>query len=167
MGKDVAISIPQPFELDIDLSSSSNINLGGSMTTKMTLDPITIRPLEVDMGLDNVNVDMGLDNVKVDMGLDKVKVDMGLDNINVCMSFAIKEFPSMRMHMPMDYSFGIKLFGMEMLGFSICGKSMIVTEDNPKRMFYTPTRKAPQREATQATDTIRVNIVDDSGKKPD
>jgi hypothetical protein len=157
MGKDVNVGIPQPFELDVDLSTTNSMNISGNMNTKITLDPITIKPVSIDMGLNDVNVDMGLDNMKV---------DMGLDNVNVCMSFAIKEFPSMRMTMPMDYNFGIKMMGMEVLGFSICGKSMMITEDNPKRMFYTPTRKAPVRNAVNVGDSIKIKLQDELTNNP-
>ena len=152
MGKDVEFKIPQPFELDVDLTSSSSMAINGNMNTRMTIDPLTINPVKIDMGLDNVKMDMGLDNVKVDMGLDK---------INVCMSFAIKEFPSMRVHFPMDFAFGIKMLGMEVLGFSVCGKAMILTEDNPRTMFYTPTRRPPEQRTRQENDTLKVKIQDE------
>jgi len=144
MGKDVDVGLPQPLEIDMGLD---NINMSSSMFMNMS-------PISIDMGLDNVNmdmnmdtnisfngsVDMGLDNVNVDMGLDNVNVDMGLDNVNMCMSFAIKELPSMKMHFPLNMDFGIKVLGIPLLNFGICGKAMVVTEDNPKKIFYTPRR---------------------------
>jgi hypothetical protein len=40
----------------------------------------------------------------------------------------IKEMPSMRVHMPMHYDFGVSLLGMELLTFSLCGEGMVITE---------------------------------------
>lgn len=151
MGKDVDVGIPQPFEVDFDIFSSLpiNINMGSQVDLKS----------EIDMGLDNVKVeaDLGLDDVNVDLsgsmdlGLDDINIDLGLDNINACLSFAIKELPSMRVHFPTDYEFGLKLFGLSVFNFHICGKSMIVTEDNPRKMFYTPGRRDPRGDAGEGS----------------
>jgi hypothetical protein len=40
----------------------------------------------------------------------------------------IVEIPRVRVHMPMHYDFGISLLGMELLSFSLCGESMVITE---------------------------------------
>ncbi|MEK6153636.1 hypothetical protein WIW50_10270 [Flavobacteriaceae bacterium 3-367] len=155
MGKDVNIEIPQPFELDVD----------ANMTTNSFL---SMAPITVDMGLDDIKmdmeinstVDMGLDNVNVDMGLDNVNVDMGLDNVNMCMSFAIKELPSMKMQFPVNFDFGIRFLGLPLLNFGICGKAMVLTEENSKRLFQVP--KPPRFTAStpKGKDSLRVTIAD-------
>lgn len=161
MGKDLDIGIPQPFELDVDADVSTN-------------NSIALSPISIDMGLDNVNVemdsnlningsmDMGLDNVNVNMGLDNINVDMGLDNVNMCMSFAIKELPSMKMHFPINLDFGIKVLGIPLLNFGICGKAMVVTEDNPKKVFYTPKHASfkASKASIPAKDSIKVSIAE-------
>ena len=101
---------------------------------------------------------MGLDDVNVDMGLDDVNVDMGLDNINMCMSFAVTEFPSMRVHFPVDLDFGLKILGLPIINFGICGKAMVLTEDNPKKVFYTPKKSSGKRSKKEASDSIKVSI---------
>ncbi len=170
MGKDVKVEIPQPFEMDIDSNMAMNsflsmapitVNMGlddinMDMNTNMTLDG------KMDMGLDNVKVDMGLDNVNVDMGLDDVNVDMGLDNINMCMSFAIKELPSMKMQFPVNFDFGIKLLGLPLLNFGICGKAMVLTEENSKRIFQVPKpHKFSTSNPPKGKESIRVTLADD------
>ena len=161
-GKDVNLDIPQPFELDIDANMATNSH-------------ISMSPVSVDMGLNNIDVDMDMNsnvnmdtnsninlNGKMDMGLDDVNVDMGLDNVNMCMSFAIKELPSMKMHFPINFDFGIKLLGLPILNFGICGKAMVVTEDNPKRLFQVP--KPPKfstNTSAKKNDSIRVTIAND------
>lgn len=151
MGKDVEVSIPQPFEVDFDLdpislttnssiNSDSSIALTGDPDAPISLGPITVNPLTVDLGLDDVNV------------------DMGLDNINMCMSFVIKELPSMRMHFPVDLDFGLKILGLPIINFGIFGKAMVVTEDNPKKIFYTPKKSTGRRPQKETSDTIKVSI---------
>lgn len=158
MGKDVKFELPQPFEMDIDSSMNSFLSMA-PVTVDMGLNNIKM-DLDSDMNFDG-KVDMGLDNVKVDMGLDDVNVDMGLDNINMCMSFAIKELPSMKMQFPVNFDFGIKVLGMSILNFGVCGKAMVLTEDNPKRIFQVPkppkfTTSAPSK----GRDALNVTLAD-------
>jgi len=160
MGKDVEVGIPQPFEVDFDLddvsvntlssiNSNNSIALTGDSDAPITLGPITVDPLTVDLGLDDVNVNMGLDDVNV---------DMGLDNINMCMSFAVTELPSIRMHFPVDLDFGLKILGLPIINFGIFGKAMVITEDNPKKVFYTPRKNTGEHSKKEASDTIKVSI---------
>lgn len=60
------------------------------------------------------------------------KVDLGLDNIRIA------EFPPVqlelalrpvRVHLPLNYSFSLELFGIKLFRFSVCGEGMVVTED--------------------------------------
>lgn len=163
MGKDVDVELPQPFELEIDSTMGMTSFLSmAPVSVDMGLDNVKIDlDGKVDMGLDNVNIDMGLDNVKVDMGLDDVNVDMGLDNINMCMSLAIKELPSMKVQFPVNFDFGVKLLGIPLLNFVLCGKSMVLTEENSKRLFHVP--KPPRTSSYSSrknNDSIRVTIAD-------
>jgi hypothetical protein len=60
------------------------------------------------------------------------KVDLGLDNIRIA------EFPPIqlelavrpvRVHLPLNYTFSVELFGIKLFRFSICGEGMVVSED--------------------------------------
>jgi hypothetical protein len=60
------------------------------------------------------------------------KVDLGLDNIRIA------EFPPIqlelavrpvRVHLPLNYTFSLELFGIKLFRFSICGEGMVVSED--------------------------------------
>ena len=50
------------------------------------------------------------------------RVDLGDINLRV------KEIPSVRVHMPMNYQLGFSVLGMEILSLSLCGESMVITE---------------------------------------
>ena len=163
MGKDVDVELPQPFELEVDstLGMTSFLSMA-PVSVDMGLDNVKIDlDGKIDMGLDDVKIDMGLDNVNVDMGLDDVNVDMGLDNINMCMSLAIKELPSMKVQFPVNFDFGVKLLGIPLLNFVLCGKSMVLTEENSKRLFHIPKPYKPSTDATRKNnENIRVTIAD-------
>ena len=123
MGKDV--------ELGLD-----NIGIALDLDGNMTMDS----NVDLNMGrLDNIRIDMGLDDMKMDMKTES-KVDMGLDDVNICMNLAFKEVPNIKIHMPVNYEFGFEFLGFKLFNFCLGGKSMIVTEDNPTRMFYKKTQ---------------------------
>ena len=134
-GKD--INFPRDYELDLDHAVNLNVS-------KINMDVNSNSDIELDMGLDNVDVKS---DSKVDMGLDKMnlnsnsKVDLGLDNVNICLNMGIKEMPKMKVHMPTNYDFGLEFFGLKVMNFSVCGKTMVVSEDNPTQLFYHPKKK--------------------------
>ncbi len=50
-------------------------------------------------------------------------------------NLAIKEIPDVRAHLPSHYNLGISIFGVEIVNFSLCGESQMITEKYvPKRM---------------------------------
>jgi hypothetical protein len=135
------------------------------------------KPVAIDLGLDDVNVhldDLNLaltlkgdpkNPIAVDLGLDNVKIDLGLDNINVCLSLGLTEIPRIRLHLPTKYEFGFSLFGLKIFNFIFAGETMLVTEDNPPRLFQRPV--APHTSAQRRADvaeseqpTVRVVLSD-------
>jgi hypothetical protein len=124
------------------------------------------QPVTVDLGLDDVNVNLGLDNVRmhldpleVDLGLDNVRmhldpleVDLGLDDINVCLSLALTEIPRVRVHLPTKYDFGFCLFGIRIFSFTFAGETMLVTQDNPPRIFHQMVPHEPPERPQGLTD---------------
>ncbi len=124
--------------MDVDLSGiptsySHNVGLGNNQ------DPVF--DVEADVKLHN----QAGESFKVDAGLDKIQVgnlegkpfgvDAGLDDIRVKelptieLRIALTEFPKVRAHVPQHYDLGISLFGFEVLSFSLCGESQIITEE--------------------------------------
>lgn len=43
-------------------------------------------------------------------------------------NFALTEIPSVRAHVPSHYDYGLCLFGLEVLRFSLCGETQVITE---------------------------------------
>jgi hypothetical protein len=71
---------------------------------------------------------------KITLGIDPVhiavdslpKISLGIDPIDL--SLRIKEFPSIRGHLPADFSVGLSVLGMELLCLRLCGEAQLITE---------------------------------------
>ena len=139
-------------ELGIDEAATSIANaLTSGVTVKAGLDNITI-----NAGLDSIAINAGLDNiaikelkasleakitqlVPIDLKLTELpkivtdsKVDLGLDNIRIAELPPIQlelGVRPVRVHLPLNYTFCLELFGVRLFKFSICGEGMVVSED--------------------------------------
>ncbi len=64
--------------------------------------------------------------------LPRIEIDA---TTNSSLDISIKEIPDVRAHLPAHYNLGISLFGVEIVNFSLCGESQIITEKyRPRRM---------------------------------
>lgn len=64
--------------------------------------------------------------------LPRIEIDA---TTNSTLDISIKEIPEVRAHIPAHYNLGISLFGVEVVNFSLCGESQIITEKyRPRRM---------------------------------
>lgn len=142
------IDIPTEYLIHLNpvhLSGGIALGINGGLILDAGLDDINVhatgdptKPITVDLGLDNINVAIEPLKITLDpiqLKLDPVKVDLGLDNVNVCLSLAITQFPKMRVHVPTKYDFGVCLLGIPLVKFSVSGETMLVTQDNPPRLF--------------------------------
>lgn len=141
-----------PIGLALEGLNDINIDVGGTSTPiGLQVSSPPNEPVVVDVGLDDINVDVGGTAtpvglefsggerpVTVDLGLDDINLDMGLDKVNVCLSLAVTEIPRVRVHLPTKYEFGFNILGMSIFNFILKGEMMLVTEDNPPRIFYQP-----------------------------
>jgi len=132
----------KPLGVDLGLTATGDPNKPIALDLALQATGDKTKPIALDLGL-NVHVDeldiklepLTIDLKPLEIKLDPVKVDLGLDNINVCLSLAFTQFPRMQLHMPKKYNFGFSLFGLPLIGFSVCGESSFITEDNPPRLF--------------------------------
>ncbi len=105
------------------------LNVGGSVG--LGLDNIKV-DATADVGLNNIHI-KELPVVHTDSKLESnSKIDAGLDNIRITelppfhFEFSMKPI---RIHLPLNYSFCLELFGVRLFKFSVCGEGMVVTED--------------------------------------
>jgi hypothetical protein len=94
-------------DLGVDLSgipSSYTINIPSIPKISVGLDPVTIRPLDVTIRPLDVTV-------------------RPLD-----LTVRIREFPSIRAHLPANFTLGFGVLGYELVCVRLCGEAQIITE---------------------------------------
>jgi hypothetical protein len=112
----MSVDIPQPFVLDggidTDLGGSVEARLAGSVETRLAGSVetrLTGLPDHYTISIDRLP--------KIQLGVDPVEL-----------SVRIREFPSLRVHLPADFRVGLSLLGMELLTVRLCGQAMAITE---------------------------------------
>lgn len=104
--------------MSVNIPNPMGIKLSGSLGS---VGPINIGTLpKLQLSMDKLQV--GLDKLQV--GLDKLQI--GMDPLTVHVGLA--EVPRIRVHLPAHYSFGLKLMGVELLCFQLCGEAQMITE---------------------------------------
>jgi len=109
-------------------------------------DPLSV---SVDADLDNVRVkeiapvSLAVTNIPI-LRFDPIDSNVNITNIpkiiieadtRSTLDVAIKEIPDTRAHVPSHYQLGVSIFGVEVLNFSLCGESQVITEKYiPRRM---------------------------------
>jgi hypothetical protein len=118
------MGVPSSFDIDVtDLPSITVSSVG-------PIGPVTIAgipaiPNPFHIAIDNIP--------KIQLGVDKVQ--LGLDPLEVkplSIALALKEMPSIRGHLPADFSIGLSVLGLELMCVRLCGEAQIITEP------YTP-----------------------------
>lgn len=111
-------------EVDSNLSGSVGTSVSGSfgavgpVTLSGIPDSYTIKIPEIG------KVSFGVDPVESTVTLKPVRVT--LDPIST--SISIKEIPSIRAHLPVNYCVGLSVFGVELAAVRLCGEGMVITE---------------------------------------
>ena len=114
----MSVSIPQPFQTDADLAGSLNTIVSGSFGS---VGPVTLAGIP-----DTLHID--IDKLaKIQLGVDPLTINPVTLN-PVTLNLAIKEVPSVRTHLPADFSIGLSLLGMEFLCLRLCGEAQMITE---------------------------------------
>lgn len=108
------LGVPNP--LNVDLGGGITTDLTGSLGTVLSGALGAIGPLTLAGIPDTFHID-----------IDKLpKIHLGVDPIDL--NLRIKEFPSIRGHLPADFSVGLSILGFELLCIRLCGEAQIITE---------------------------------------
>lgn len=128
------MSIPDDFNVDLDLSGSVRVDGGVEHRINLTHIP------KLQLGLDKVQ--LGVD--KLVIGLDPLTINpLTLNPIDLWVG--LKEVPRIRVHLPANFSVGLNVFGKELASLRLCGEAQVVTEEfvpNPCEMCG-PASKGP------------------------
>ncbi len=111
-------------EIDSNLSGSVGSSISGSfgavgpVTLSGLPDTYTIKVPEI------AKVSIGVDPLESKVTLRPVKISFDPIDSNI----AIKEIPSVRAHLPVNYCVGFSWLGFEFAAIRLCGEGMIITE---------------------------------------
>lgn len=113
----MSVGIPQPFKTKVSGSLGS-------------VGPVTVSgiPSTYHINVDNIaKIQLGIDPLTINpvkLSLDPVKLSLDPIDFNL----AIKEFPSIRTHLPANFSVGLSLLGIELFCMHLCGEAQVITE---------------------------------------
>jgi len=106
----------------------------------------------IDLGVDisgiptNYTVNTNVSPITLNLGPIEVKP---LELKPVDISLRLKEIPSIRAHLPLDYRVGLSVLGSELLCVRLCGQGQVITE--PYVANPCETRSGLQRQPDLAT----------------
>lgn len=125
---DVTVTVKDDVDIDaglddIRIKELPTINIGKLLAG---LDPLTIN--KVTAALDPITLN------KISAAVDPIsilikelpKVFVGLDPITL--NIAIKEIPSVRVHLPLHFGLGLSVFGHSVIRAKIAGEAQVITE---------------------------------------
>ncbi len=87
--------------------------------------------LEADVALSGIptGYNVGIALQKINIGIDPLQLALAPIEIKpIDLSFRIKEIPSIRVHLPLNYCVGLAIFGFEILAVRLCGEGQVITE---------------------------------------
>ena len=107
------MSVDIPDEYDITLSGGITTTLAGSLGS---VGPVTLAGIPDTF---HIHVEK---LPKIQLGVDPITIQP------LTLNLAIKEVPSMRSHLPADFSVGFSLMGMELFCIRLCGEAQMINE---------------------------------------
>jgi len=106
----MGVDIPQPFHSVLDgpvtvsgIPSSFDIDITGIPALHLNVDTLPV----LHLAIDNIP--------KINLGVDPVEL-------------RLTQFPSIRGHLPADFTVGLTLFGVDLANIRLCGEAQIITE---------------------------------------
>jgi hypothetical protein len=106
----MSVDIPQPFKT--------------KLVSPITVDGI---PDTFTINVDRLpTITLAVDRLPpVHLAIDSIpKIQLGVDPVEI----RLTELPSIRGHLPADFSVGLSVLGMDLLSVRLCGEAQIITE---------------------------------------
>lgn len=133
----MGVSIPNTYEHDVDVTSFPTITMG-------SVGPVTIAGIPDTYHIDITHLP------KIRLSIDPLRIEP------IDVSLRLKEIPSIRAHIPMNYCLGLAFLGVELVNLKLCGESQVITEPykpNPCEVCGPP-RLTRASDSAENTDTI-------------
>jgi len=105
----MGVSIPNTYEHEVDVTSFPTITMG-------SVGPVTIAGIPDTYHIDITHLP------KIELSIDPLRIEP------IDVSLRLKEIPSIRAHVPMNYCAGLAIFGVELINLRLCGESQVITE---------------------------------------
>jgi hypothetical protein len=110
--------------IDSNLSGSVGSTISGSLGA---IGPVTVA------GIPNTYNYHVKELPKISIGVDPLTAKVTLEPIDlrfapIQTSLSIKEIPSVRTHLPANYTLAFSLFGLEVAALQLCGEGQVITE---------------------------------------
>ena len=98
-------------------------------TFGFTIDLDLVAPVDVNLKLPT-DYSFGLTKLpKIDIGIDPLTFTLNPVEIKpLDFSIRLKEIPSVRMHLPLDYRVGLSVLGAELVCVRLCGQGQVITQ---------------------------------------
>jgi hypothetical protein len=108
----MGVSIPNTYEHDVDVTSLPTITVG----SVGPVGPVTVNGIPDTYHIDITHLP------KIQLSVDPLKIEP------IDVSLRLKEIPSIRAHVPMNYCVGLSMLGIELVNVRLCGESQVITE---------------------------------------
>jgi hypothetical protein len=106
----MSVDIPQPFKT--------------KLVSPITVDGI---PDTFHINIDHLpTIALNVEHLpEIHLSIDRIpKIQLGVDPVEI----RLTEFPSIRGHVPADFSVGLSVMGIDLLSLHLCGEAQIITE---------------------------------------
>lgn len=111
----------------------SDVHLSGSLGS---IGPVSVNPVTVDGIPDSFAITVREPLPKITLGIDPLTLNpVTLNPVEatvalkpVELNLSVKELPETRTHLPADFTIGLSVLGMQLLGVRICGEAQLVSE---------------------------------------
>lgn len=99
-----------------------------SIPNSFTFDHDFLGPLPLEVSGIQGTYHFNLDHVpKIQIGLDPLTINPITFN-PMDVSVRLKEFPSIRTHVPADFRVGLSVLGFQLVCLRVCGEAQVITE---------------------------------------
>lgn len=144
---------------DLEIDSNLSGTIGTSVTGSFgTVGPVTLSGIPDTYTIkipEIAKISIGVDPLASTLTLKPVRISFDPITTNL----AIKEIPSFRAHLPVNYCVGFSILGVELAAVRLCGEGMVITEPyepNPCEVCDSPrvpnsTENVPRKPAGRAT----------------
>lgn len=109
----MSVDIPQPFKT--------------KLVSPITIDGIPEVPDTFTINVDRLpTISLNVEKLpEIHLSVDRIpKIQLGVDPVEI----RLTELPSIRGHLPADFTVGVSLLGIDLASVRLCGEAQIITE---------------------------------------